>query len=505
MRLLTCGMCVFVAFAASASVDAETTFDAVARAKAIAPLVGEETLVVIRVDITRMSPQPMLGFLRSLSLVSPQEMWDAQTDGARRAGVKDVYFMAPPTIFIAQRPQMLMLMAIPVSSDEQEAAVRAALKLKPEEGRRIGSVLAIGRSVPKEFHPVERPELATAFEAAGDTAAQLILIPPTDASRVMDELLPQLPKELGGGPSSVLTRGVRWAAAGIDISPRKTAQLVIKSEDAQAAETLRAKLVELVRLAGEHKEVRKKVPEFEAVAAFLTPRIEGDRLVVSSDEKTELYERVLTALRRPFLEAAAKATSVDNLKHIGLAIYNYEQVNRHFPQPASYGPDGKPLLSWRVHILPYIEQDALFKQFHLDESWDSPHNRTLIDQMPTVYRLPISKAERGRTNYLLPVGGGAAFSADKPTVLKDIKDGTSNTIMVVEVDDEHAVTWTKPDDLPFDPKDPTKGLGRFFGGGFNVMVCDGSVRSLAWQQEPEGIEKLRACFTRAGGERITAW
>jgi hypothetical protein len=125
--------------------------------------------------------------------------------------------------------------------------------------------------------------------------------------------------------------------------------------------------------------------------------------------------------------------------------------------------------------------------------------------MPTVYRLPISKTERGRTNYLLPVGGGAAFDADTPTEFKHITDGTSNTIMVVEVDDEHAVTWTKPDDLPFDPKDPTKGLGRFFGGGFNAMACDTFVHSLPWPQEPKDIERLRACFTRAGGEVIDGW
>ena len=121
-------------------------------------------------------------------------------------------------------------------------------------------------------------------------------------------------------------------------------------------------------------------------------------------------------------------------------------------------------MSWRVHILPFIDHNSLFKQFHLDEPWDSPHNRTLIDKMPSIYRMPMSKTEKGRTNYLLPVGGGAAFEADKPTTFKDITDGTSNTIMTVEVDDEHAVIWTKPEDLQFDPNDPIEGTRPFLQG-----------------------------------------
>jgi hypothetical protein len=123
--------------------------------------------------------------------------------------------------------------------------------------------------------------------------------------------------------------------------------------------------------------------------------------------------------------------------------------------------------------------------------------------MPSVYRLPLSKTEYGRTNYLLPVGNGAMFDADKPIAFKDIRDGTSNTLMVVEADDQHAVVWTKPGDWPFDPKDPAKGLGRFFRGGFMTAVADGSVRWSGWPQSPKDIARLRARFTRAGSETIS--
>lgn len=500
MKRLTCCASVLLLVTAAAAVQAETKFDAAARAKTIAPFVEEETAVVVHIDLSRIPPQPMFDFLHQVRLAAPLEMWKRQTDGFQQAGVKEIYLIAPPGIFSGSQPQMLM--AAPVSSSEQEKALRAALRLRAEEGRMVGNVLVIGRSAEKEFQPVERAELTAAFEASGDTAVQVILIPPADTERVVDELWPQWPPQLGGGPTSVMTRGIRWAAAGIDVSPHKGLRLVIKSADAPAAEALRAKLVDLLRLAGQQAEVRQYVPEFDAVAALLTPRVEGDRVTVVSDEHHETFAKAVAALARPLLEAQARATSMNSLKTIALGMLNYYFANKHFPLPASRGPDGKPLLSWRVYILPHMGQSSLFKEFHLDESWDSPHNRTLIDKMPEVYRLSISTTEPGRTNYLLPVGNGAVFDADKTTELKDIRDGTSNTIMVVAVDNQHAAIWTKPDDWPFDPKDPAKGLGRFFAGSFTTAFCDGSAHWLAWPETPKQIRNLRALFTRAGGEAI---
>jgi len=198
--------------------------------------------------------------------------------------------------------------------------------------------------------------------------------------------------------------------------------------------------------------------------------------------------------------AGARAQSSNNLKQLALAMHNYHDANRKFPLPGSLGPDGKPLLSWRVHLLPFMEQTGLYNRFHLNEPWDSPHNKTLISQMPALYRQPMSKvSQEGRTNYVVPVGNGAMFDADKPTSFANIFDGTSNTLMIVEVDDEHAVVWTKPDDLPFDPKDPSKSLNRIFEGGFNAALGDGSVRHIKVTSDTETLRKI---FTKAGGEPV---
>ena len=502
MKLFRISSASLVLLAASMATAANANFDAAARAKTIAPVIEEGTMVVVHLNLSRISAQPLVGLLGIVRLAPPLEMWSGQTKGLSQAGVRDIYLVAPSVIFAVPQPRMLM--AIPVSSVEQERAVRTNLHLRSEEGGSVGGLLLIGNRLPppKDFRTAERPELAAAFAAAGDTAAQVILIPPACTARVVEELAPQLPAELGGGPSSVLTHGIRWAAAGIDVAPHKSFRLVIKSDDAQAALALRGKLVDLLRLAGERPEIRKRVPDFPALAAFLAPKVDGDRLAVVSEEKTESFERTMAAITQPFLEAEAKRASMNDLKLIGLAMHNYYFANKHFPLPASRTPDGKPLLSWRVHILPYLDQMSLYKQFHLDEPWDSQHNRALVEKMPSVYRLAISKSERGRTNYLLPVGNGAAFDAERPTEFKDIRDGTSNTIMVLTVDDEHAAIWTKPDDWLFDRKHPTEGLGRFFEGGFTATICDGSARWFAWPENSHDVARLRAMFTRAGGEVI---
>ncbi len=197
---------------------------------------------------------------------------------------------------------------------------------------------------------------------------------------------------------------------------------------------------------------------------------------------------------------AEVAASGNNLRQFALALHNYHDTWGQLPAPASRDKNGKPLLSWRVHILPYLEQDSLYKEFHLDEPWDSEHNKKLIARMPKIYHAPGSKAAEGKTTYLAPVGEATVFPPrEKGVRIADIADGTSNTIMLVDADDDHAVIWTKPDDLAYDPKDPKKGLGGRWDEGFVVAFVDGSVQLIS---KMIAKEKLHAAFTRAGGEVV---
>jgi prepilin-type processing-associated H-X9-DG protein len=175
-------------------------------------------------------------------------------------------------------------------------------------------------------------------------------------------------------------------------------------------------------------------------------------------------------------EAAARMKSSNNIKQISLSFHNFESTYQRLPAAAICDRNGKPLLSWRVAILPYIEQDNLYKQFKLDEPWDSEHNIKLIQTIPAVYVHPSApkvKSDYPLTHYQVLVGNNAAFDLKKGSQFADFTDGLSNTIWLVEA--EKGVPWTKPDDIEYDPK-KLPALGKFFPGGVNAGFADGSVR-----------------------------
>jgi prepilin-type processing-associated H-X9-DG protein len=198
-------------------------------------------------------------------------------------------------------------------------------------------------------------------------------------------------------------------------------------------------------------------------------------------------------------EAARRAQCTNNLKQIGLAMHNYHSQHNSFPAQAISSPDGKPLLSWRVAILPFIEQEALYNEFHLDEPWDSPHNKALIERMPPIYACPSAPAKPGMTPYQVAFGRRAMFEGKQGVAVADVTDGTSNTILVAEAGTP--VAWTKPEDLEFDPDGMPPRIGSRHPGGANVLFADGSVRFI---KHTVNQAVLRALFTRNGGEVIGA-
>jgi hypothetical protein len=135
-------------------------------------------------------------------------------------------------------------------------------------------------------------------------------------------------------------------------------------------------------------------------------------------------------------------------------------------------------LSWRVAILPYLGENALYKQFRLNEAWDSPHNKKLLKKMPRVYAPPgVVTRNPHSTFYQVFVGPHAAF--EKHRVMQfpaSFPDGTSNTILIVEAG--HAVPWTKPADLPFAQDEPLPELGGLFREVFHAAFADGRVHAL---------------------------
>lgn len=190
-------------------------------------------------------------------------------------------------------------------------------------------------------------------------------------------------------------------------------------------------------------------------------------------------------------ERAVSLQSQNNLRQIGVAMHAYHDSHMKFPQAAIFSKEGQPLLSWRVAILPYLEQNVLYKQFKLDEPWDSPHNFRLLEQMPRLYKHPDASEKETRTHYQAFVGAkndrpGPMFRLDSKfnISLLMITDGTSNTIAVVE--GANPVPWSKPEDLPFPwPGNmPALGVG---GNHFNVLMADGAVTKRSSKDLPAEV------------------
>jgi hypothetical protein len=163
--------------------------------------------------------------------------------------------------------------------------------------------------------------------------------------------------------------------------------------------------------------------------------------------------------------------SANNLKQIAIAFHNYDSANGKLATNR-LAKDGKPGLSWRVLLLPYIEQDALYQQFKLDEPWDSEHNKKLIEKIPDLFAPVRGRAEKGQTFYQTFTGKHGLFAPDATPSVGTIADGTSNTFLVAEA--AKPVIWTKPDDMEFDGTTVPK-LGGMFDGRFTVAFADGQV------------------------------
>jgi hypothetical protein len=201
--------------------------------------------------------------------------------------------------------------------------------------------------------------------------------------------------------------------------------------------------------------------------------------------------------------------SANNLKQIALAFGSYHEAFGHLPPAVITDKGGKPLYSWRVALLPFLEQDHLYKQLKLDEPWDSPHNKSLLGKMPRFYDSSWAGTDPpGLTRYQVFVGPDTAF--ERPGLTwADFPDGKANTLLVVEAGEP--APWTKPVDLNYDPEQPLPALGGVFTkevgfspfrrrvSGFVACFADTSTHFVRHDTDES---TLRGFITRNGGEKV---
>ena len=219
-----------------------------------------------------------------------------------------------------------------------------------------------------------------------------------------------------------------------------------------------------------------------SIGVTLILKPEGAPLTLTQERDLRERQEKLDAIKRSLI-------ALNHLKAIALAMHNYNSTYNGFPAAAICDKKtGKPLLSWRVAILQYIEEEALYKQFKMDEPWDSEHNLKLAKNMPKVYFNPkANKPGDDKTHYRLFYGKGAAFELNKTSSLATFTDGTSNTLMVVEA--EEPVVWTNPNDFAYDP---TKALPKMLSidGKFSAAYGDGHVQTFKMPIDQEILKLL---------------
>jgi hypothetical protein len=310
-----------------------------------------------------------------------------------------------------------------------------------------------------------------------------------------------------------------WGGAVVELPPEPKVTIHIETSGPKVAATLQqsavkaldlAKLMLMARLA----DAPPEVPAAGILKTFrlLKPKIEGAAVKLTLGDDAEELARIRELLTPPIAaagEAAQRNRRIKQFRQLALAFANYESAHGVFVGQANYDQAGQPLLSWRVHLLPYLDQQMLYAEFHLDEPWDSPHNRQLIERMPNVYSDPAGAvrhvAGAGRTTLVAPVADETLFPPrealpeGEPLRIRDVKDGISNTIVFIEVVPERAVVWTKPEDWNVNLAHPLEGVKRTERSGFIAAFCDAHVRYITNDID---AQKLLAMLTRAGGESV---
>lgn len=243
------------------------------------------------------------------------------------------------------------------------------------------------------------------------------------------------------------------------------------------------------------------LPQLPEAAALASQAREGLEAAALEREGSRVFLKCRGNLSAAKLYAVALEASTripsslseeqrrNNLNGLALALHNFHRDYERFPEPAIVGKDGKPLLSWRVRLLPYLEQKPLYDRFKLDEPWDSPHNKPLLAAMPDIFSTPCATvAEPPGCTYLqllvgskdLPLKQQPVFCLGREMTQQKLRDadGASNTLIMAEA--AVAVPWTKPEDLEYRPDQPLPRFGGAFPGDdtFLGATADGTVRCI---------------------------
>jgi prepilin-type processing-associated H-X9-DG protein len=517
---------------------------------AVASTLDEQTFGVLGIDTARVDLDSLAQQISTIPILTERQRSDLALhkkdlgvwfEQFRQAGGREIWIVVTLAGGLAENPFVVvplseganrqMLEGLFVSSQFDRIVVmdrpfNTDGSIEREGAVVFGSNAALARL--RGFHGPTRAIPKSALEAVAGAEIRAFVLPTDDQRRVLSEFLrdPQAEREIvehmahGRVPAEFLRNpgeiarlalgeGLQWIAVGITTRENLALNLTIGSKDAASAKALDLWLAGAWQYARQHVAAQRE-PDSAMIAGLLdqfsrllAPRVSGDQLSIHVDMKQLMASAAGAFLGQAAFGAAKRAESTvvrNHLKELGIAMHNYHDVYKQFPPAAIRDAKGRPLLSWRVALLPFMEENKLYQQFHLDEPWDSPHNKPLIAKMPEALR-PRSATLRaaGKTTLLVPIGKQTVFGPPEGVPIREITDGTSNTILIVDADEADAVAWTKPDDLNVDGVDAKQVVFGTRKDGVSCAFADGHVERL----DPQFTADLvHALLTRNGGEAI---
>ena len=484
MRMLNCLVCFATLLAASPASGSD-----------VEPYLEESTLAVARIDLQHVDlPQTLKKINELAPNTVPQPVQSSVNliggglvASLKQSGVEHVYVMLSTLDIMQGHVSIFVPTTDTASVAETLSAITAMLPAKVQyqvnqvsDGLFIAPPEVIERL--RQRPAAKRPELEKALLNKPATITLAIALR-DDLRQSVTNLLPEAlpgevpfpfsPKQLAADLESMTLQA---------IAPELSTSIVLNATDGHASERLERLSQQYASLLPTNQQVIK------------------DDVSISLTVNRQDLLPVLSQLSQAGSEAVAESQESNNLKQVALAMWNFESAYGVLPPRMSVSEDGTPLLSWRVHLLPFMNEKALYDQFHLDEPWDSPHNIQLIEKIPAAYQsLEHRDLKPGYTCVQQPLGEGSLWNGDERKLLRavDMRDGTSNTLGFVIAPKQRAVPWTKPEELSIDPASPVESL---FGDREQMLfaLMDGSVQTL--KRSDTTAERIMAALTHQGSE-----
>jgi hypothetical protein len=462
----------------------------------VSPYLDETTLGVAWCDVDQLDVMSIASLAKTYNMPMNETAYDYAKNvvaNLKSQGVVKVYSVIDVSSIMETRPPLFIFQ---VKSGADLSVVQGLLTplIAPADLSIVkdGDLLLVGAKKDlnkKQTHPAVQLERLQKQISAANRSNAICVAP----SASMSEAL-RMTMSLGAGDVEKQPFGLRVfmlfvPMEGLRIDSNmlhKGMNAVVDFDTPEKAKNFRESMSSL--LANEKQlEVERILPQVRDASA------------VWQLENPENFADFLKGVSSRLVGGAGQMQSSNNMKQLAIALHNHESAFRFFPPQAVVSPEGKRLLSWRVLLLPFLDQNELYQRFKLDESWDSPHNAALIREMPEFFARPGADATLGKTPYVAPLTKESFFGRPgAPPGFKDILDGTSNTIWFVEAPPEFEVTWTKPEDWEVKG---IESINTFLKAKPELLISlmDGSVQTLPATVTSDIILKM---ITIAGGEVV---